>query len=213
MPRRPRAAFVLLLAMMVATSVPAATQAAASPDMSVATVTPLGRNLLQNPGFDAVPTAGSVPGWEAEGGVRVERFGTRPWPYPAYGRKYGGGSRYLGCAGSPGLVRQTVVFDGGNQTRRLKAHLVVDFGGLTGHSILITLRATGPGIDHVDRTLKPLVVTNSYRRAVAHVAVWPGTDQLTATIELVGAAKGSRCRMVADTAKLEVFVPGHRPPP
>jgi len=208
--RRPRAAVALLVAMVLTAAAPAAIQAADAtpPDVTVAATTPLDTNLLQNGGLEAVPTGGSIPGWTVEGDVHLERFGDRDWPYPAYGQKWGGGKRYLACGRSSGLVSQTVDFSGwGDRTFRLKAHLQADFGGRIGQSIRVTLRATGPGIDRVDRTLKPLIITNHYKRAVAHLLLPPGTDHLAVTVELVGTGDAVPCRMVADTIKLFVFRP------
>lgn len=208
MVHRPRAAAALLVALLLSTAAPAAIGAtdAAQPDVSIAAATPLNRNILRNGGFEATATDGSIPGWTVEGDVRVERFGARDWPYPAYGHKYDGGDRYLGCSRSSGLVRQTVAFtDRQDRTYWIKAHLQADFGGLIGQSIRVTIRAIGPGVDRVGRELKPLIITNHYKRAVAHVFIPPGTDRLVATVELVGTRSGARCRMVADTIKLIVL--------
>ena len=205
--RRPRAALALVVVLVLTAATPAAIHAADAPsDVSIAGATPLDQNLLRNGGFEATSADGSIPDWTVEGGVRVERFGTRPWPYPAYGRKYAGGDRYLGCSGSSGLVRQSVPFTGwDDRTFWLKAHLQADFGGQTGHAIRVTIQATGPGIDRVKQELKPLIITNSYKRAVAWLLIPPGTDRITATVELVGTGSGSGCQMVADTIKLIVF--------
>jgi hypothetical protein len=210
MVRRPRGALALLVATLLATAAPAATQAAdaTTPAVSTTADTPLNKNLLRNPGFDATFTDGEVPSWETEGAVHVERFGDRAWPYPAYGRKYGGGKQYLACGGKSGLVRQSVPFVGFTDPQHpLKAHLIVDFGGLKGHSIRVTLLASGPKGQRAGQRLKPLTITNHYKRVVAWVVLPEGTDRLTATVELVGTDDGSRCRMVADTTKLEVFRP------
>src|SRR6186997_1116041 len=60
-------------------------------------------SLLVNGTFNATPTATDpIPGWSTTGTIRVERFGTRSFPYPAYGRKYRGGARYLSCWGGSG---------------------------------------------------------------------------------------------------------------
>lgn len=197
MVRRPRHALALLAAALLAAVAPAATTAAD---------TPLDRNLLANPGFEAAAPAASVPGWEFGGGVRVERFGDRAWPYPAYGRKYLGGKQYLACRGKPGYVRQTVPFVGFTDWRHpLKAHLIVDFGGRYHDVVRVTLLATGPKGSRVMTRSKPPRVTNSYKRLVAWVVLPEGTNTLVATVDLLGS--GGRCSTVADTIKLEVFRP------
>ena len=148
MVHRPRAAVALLVAMILATAAPAATQAndVAPQDVSVA-ATPLDKNLIANGGFERLTSDGSLADWTMEGDVRTERFGSRVWPYPAYGAKYHGGKRYLACTGQSGLVRQTVAFNGwDHRSFRLKAPRQVDFGGQYGHVIRVTLRASGPGV-------------------------------------------------------------------
>ena len=209
MVRLPKGAVVLLAALLLAPAAPAATQAAdpLSLGMGVAGDTPLDKNLLRNPGFEAqTATAGSVPGWEYGGGVRVERFGDRAWPYPAYGRKYLGGKQYLACRGSAGYVRQTIPFSGFTDWRHpLKAHLIVDFGGRYHDVLRVTLVASGPKGSRAMTRSKPPKVTNSYKRLVAWVVLPEGTDTLVATVELLGSR--SRCSMVADTIKMAVFRP------
>jgi hypothetical protein len=207
---RPRAVIALLIAMTLAIAGPVATHAEDGTPVTVdpATATPLNRNLLRNGGFEAIATDGSIPRWTVRRDVHVEKFGTRPWPYPAYGRKYHGGKRYLACSGSSGLVRQTVPFTGwDDRSFWLKAHLQASFGGRIGHAIRVTIRVTGPGIDRVRRTRKPLIITNHYKRAVTWVLIPRGADRLVATVELLGAADGTRCRMAADSVKLIVFRP------
>jgi hypothetical protein len=205
----PRAVAALLVALLLSAAAPAAIQAAdaARPDATVAGITPLDTNILRNGGFEAVSTEASIPGWTVQGDVRVETFGSRPWPYPAYRRKWGGGKRYLAGRKS-GLVRQTVDFTGwSDRTFKLRAHLQADFGGQIGHSIRVTIRATGSGPDKVVQTLKPLIITNHYKRAVATLGIPIWTDHLEATVELVGTDGGAKCRMVADTIKLIILRP------
>ena len=166
---RPRATATLLVALLLTAAAPAAISAAdaARADTSPAAQTPLDTNLLHNGGFEKVPADASIPGWDASGGVKVEKFGTRPWPDQAYGTKWGGGKRYLACGPTPGSVTQTVPFDWGALSGPLKAHLQVDFGGQIGHAIHITILATGAGPPKSIDTLKPLDTTNHYKRAVA----------------------------------------------
>lgn len=207
--RRPRAVVALLAALVLATGAPAAHAAdAPSSTVSSAADTPLDTNLLTNPGFDVRASDGEIPGWEVEGAMHIERFGDRAWPYPAYGRKYGGGKQYIACGGTAGLVRQSVPFVGFTDWKHpLKAHLLVDFGGLKGHAIRVTLTASGPNGARTNQRTKPLIITNHYKLGVIWVVLPEGTDTLTATIELLGTDDGARCRMMADTARLEVFRP------
>lgn len=199
MVRHPRAALALLIAAVLTAGAPSALVAAAPTPAA----TPFDRNLLRNGGFEQVGEDGSPTGWQVQGTVRVERFGDRPWPYPAYGAKYHGGQRYLGCSGTSGLVRQRVAFvDRPGRSYWVKAHLQVDFGGRIHHAIRVSIRATGEGVDRFRRETKPLIITNHYKRAVTWLLIPPGTTEITATVQLVGVRNGARCRMVADTVKL-----------
>ena len=166
---RPKATAALLVALLLTAAAPSAFSAAHAtrPDTDPAAQTPLDTNLLHNGGFETVPSDASIPGWNASGGVQVEKFGTRRWPDQAYGTKWGGGKRYLACGPTPGSVTQTVPFDRGALSGPLKAHLQVDFGGQIGHAIHITIVATGSGSPKTIETLKPLDITNHYKRAVA----------------------------------------------
>jgi len=205
---RPRATAALFVAMLLAAAAPAAGRAADAtpPGTTVAGSTPLDTNLLRNGGFETVPTDASIPGWTVIGDVHVEKFGTRPWPSPAYGKKWDGGKRYLACGSTSGLVRQTVSFAGwSGRSFKLKAHLQADFGGTIGHSIRVSIRATGSGPDRVVETLKALDITDHYKRAVATLGLPQWADHIEVTVALLGKAGGTRCRMVADTVKLIVF--------
>ena len=200
MVRRPRAALALLVALVLTTASPAAIHAAdaatpdaATPDVSIAAATPLDTNLLRNRGVRGhvhrrVDPRVDGRGRRARGAVRVPTLAL-----PGLRAEVRRWSRYLGCNGSSGLVRQSVPFTGwDDRSFWLKAHLQADFGGRIGHAIRVTIRATGPGIDRVKHELKPLTITNSYKRAVAWLLIPPGTDRITATVELVGASRAAR---------------------
>ena len=206
MVRRPRAALALLVALVLTAASPAAIHASDAPsDVSIA-ATSLNTNLLHNGGFEATSTDGSIPAWTVEVACAWSDLGPGPGPTRPTGGSTPVGSGTWGAVGHPGLVRQSVSFsDWQDRTFWLKAHLQADFGGQTGHAIRVTIRVTGPGIDRVKQELKPLIITNSYKRAVAWLLIPPGTDRITATVELVGTGSGSGCRMVADTIKLIVF--------
>jgi hypothetical protein len=205
----PRASAALLVAMLLTAAAPAAISAAHAtrPDTNPAGQTALDTNLLHNGGFETVPTDATIPGWTASGDVQVEKFGTRPWPDQAYGTTWGGGKRYLTCGPTPGSVTQTVPFVWGSLTGKVKAHLQVDFGGRIGHSIRITIVAKGAGPDTSIVTLKPLDVTNHYKRAVATLGIPTYADHLKVTVGLVGKVETGKCRIAADTVKLIAFQP------
>ncbi|MEZ4595622.1 MAG: hypothetical protein R3C32_01625 [Chloroflexota bacterium] len=108
---------------------------------------PLDTNLLRNAGFNSAPRDGSpVPGWKVTGDVHLETFGTRAFPYPAYGRKYHGGRRYLSCyGGRGGSVSQTIDLGGRvDQTEYWVAvRLATSLGGVRGHRVRVSNQATG----------------------------------------------------------------------
>ena len=200
---RPRVAAALLVALTLAAAAPAAIQAAevAAPGTTPAAALPIDTNLLVNGGFEQVATDASIPGWTVDGDVHVETFGTRPWPYPAYGKKYNGGKRYLICGNNGGTVRQTIDVSG-NRTAKLKAHLQADFGGKFGHSIRVAMKISGGGRQIANQDLKALTITDHYKRAVTTVGLYPWAQRIDVTIELVGNADQTKCRVVADTIKL-----------
>jgi len=205
----PKATAAVLLSLMVLVAAPAAVSAGGGAPLgtTAATVTPLDQNLLRNPGFELVATDGSIPQWTKVGDVHQETFGTRPWPDPAYGKKYSGGKRYLACGKVSGLVRQTVVFDGWSQrTFALNARLAVDFGGTIGHKIRVALRVTGASnAPKIMERLRVLDITNHYKRAVVTVGLPLWADHIQATVELLPKDGAAWCKMVADTARLWIF--------
>jgi hypothetical protein len=189
---RPRAAAALLVAVMLSAAAPAA---------SVAAATPLDTNLLRNSGFETLRTDGTIAGWTLKGSAHAEQFGDRAWPYPAYGKKYKGGKRYLACGTGAGLVSQTVAVDG--LSGHSKARLQIDFGGVTDHRIRISIRASGSG--HQDKYvehLKVMDVTNHYKVIVTSLPLPAWVDHVQATIELMPKAGSTRCKMVGDSTKL-----------
>lgn len=200
-----------MVAAVLCVAAPAAIDAAPNAPLSasVAAPTPLDQNLLQNPGFEQVGAGASIPGWVVAGDVHVETFGTKPWPYPAYARKWKGGKRYLTCGRGSGLVRQSVPLEGwGGRSYPLKARLAVDFGGTIGHKIRVAIRATGGSTDEAfNQSLRVLDVTNHYKRAVVTLLLPLWVQQMEATVELLPKDGASKCRMVADTAVLWVFRP------
>ena len=205
----PRATAAMLVALLLTAATPAAISAAdaARPNASPAGQTGLDTNLLHNGGFEAASGDATIPSWMASGGVKVEKFGTRPWPDQAYGTSWGGGKHYLACGPTPGSVTQTVPFVWGSLSGKVKAHLQVDFGGQIGHAIHISILATGAGPDKSIETLKPLDVRNHYQRAVATLGIPTYANSLTVTVDLVGKVATGKCRIAADTIKLIAFQP------
>jgi hypothetical protein len=209
MPHRSRRATALLLAAVVAAAAPAAATAAARP--------PLDTNLLKNAGFNATPTStSSIPGWTVSGTVRTETFGTRSFPYPAYGRKYHGGARYLSCyGGRGGLVRQTIDVAGWQgRTFKLRARIATSLGGVTGHRVRVSLRATGSGQSEsaqgpytppsYTQKMRTLEITNHYKRATTALTLPAWTERVVATIQLLPKQGSTVCKVMADSA--EVFL-------
>jgi hypothetical protein len=197
---RPRATATLLVALLLAAAMPAAAGQAAD-------ATPLDKNLLRNAGFETVPTDSSpVPRWTVEGDVRVERFGDRSWPYPAYGKKWGGGKRYLACGRRSGLVRQRVAVTGWNdRTFKLRARAMVDYGGTVGHRLRLSVRAIGSGPDAYAEQRKVMDITHHYKRAMESVTLPLGTKYVEVEVELIRKSGASSCKMVADTVKMFLY--------
>jgi hypothetical protein len=208
MRHHPRAVVVLPVVLLLAV-VGQGTITAASDESATAALTPLNTNLLANGGFSRTPTDSSpIPQWSVTGRMHTETFGTRRWPDRAYGRKYNGGARYLACGGEGGVVRQTVDLVGlRNLSYRLKSRLSISFGGLQGHRIRISLRATGSGPEGHITDVKKLEVTNHYKKVVASLVLQPWHEHLEATIRLMPRRGSTNCRMMADTARLILFRP------
>jgi len=206
---RPRATATLLAALLLSAATPAATIRAAD-GTSVDTtspLTPLNTNLLHNAGFESVRSDGSLKGWTVEGDVHPETFGTRTWPYPAYSTKYHGGKRYLTCGTNSGLVRQTVPFNGERVRGQFhfRARLQVNFGGIIGHKIRVTLKATGKGPDGYSEKLRVMDINNSYKEAFTAITLPDGADRLDISVELMRKPGAARCRLVADSVRLDVI--------
>jgi hypothetical protein len=204
----PRAIATLLLAVSLSAAAPAAAiqPDAARPNATIASTTPLDTNLLKNGGFNSKPTDVSpIPHWTVEGDVHVEKFGTRSFPSKAYGATWGGGARYLACGTDSGLVRQTVDVNG--LGAGLRARLQTDFGGTTGHKILITIRATGSSAPKHAEKAKTLDVTNHYKQAVASITLPAGVQHIEVTVQLSPKVGAATCKVVADTVSLVVSQP------
>jgi len=195
---RPKSIAALLSALLLSAVMPAAAIQAADP-------TPLDTNILVNSGFETAGSGGSIPGWTVEGDVHVETFGTRAWPYPAYGKKWGGGKRYLACNKQSGLVRQTVDFVRGDRPYTIRARLQTDFGGVVGHKVRVWIRATGSGPDKSAENTKALDVTYHYKVDVAGIGLPAGTERIEVLVELMPRPGASKCKIVADTVKLVLF--------
>ncbi len=193
----------LFAAVVLAASLPpAGVGAVAAPEA------PLDTNLLWNAGFNSAPKESSpVPGWAVTGDVHTETFGTRSFPYPAYGRKYHGGSRYLSCyGGRGGSVSQTIDLNGrADHAYWVRVRLATSLGGVTGHRVKVSIQATGGREDRYIQKVRTLDVTNHYKKAVVGYNVPRGTRQLTATIRLMPKAGSSRCKVMVDTSELVLF--------
>ncbi len=207
--RRSTSVSALFIAVLLCVAAPAAIQAAdrAPTGTQQVDATPLNQNLLQNPGFETVGTGTAIPGWAVVGGVRVETFGTRSWPSPAYAQKWDGGLRYLTCARGTGLVRQTVNFTGwGTRTNTLLARFNANVGGKIGHKARVAILITGAdGQQAYKEKVRVFANSNHYVRAVTTLAVPIWATSIQATIELLPADGAARCRAVADTLDLWVF--------
>lgn len=169
---------------------------------------PLGRNLLRDAGFNAAPRSGSpVPGWRVTGDVHTETFGTRSFPYPAYGRKYKGGKRYLSCyGGRGGSVRQVIEMDGrADHSYRVRVRLATSLGGVKGHRVRVSIKARGGKEPRDIGKTRVLEITNHYKKAVTGYTMPRGTERLIATIQLMPKKGSSRCKVMIDTAELVIF--------
>jgi hypothetical protein len=204
---RMRQVIAWLVAVMLVTIAPSA--AVGAGDAVTATV-PLDVNLLRDPGFDWTPSATSpVPGWAVTGDVHTETFGTRAFPYPAYGRKYHGGRRYLSCyGGHGGSVRQTIELTGRVQrSYKLRARIATSLGGVTGHRVRVSIRTVGVDPQAVASKTRVLEITNHYKRATTALTLPVGTTALVATIQLLPKVGAARCKVMADSAEVFLYRP------
>ena len=169
---------------------------------------PMPDSLLVNGTFNATPTqAAPIRGWTTKGTIAVERFGTRSFPSPAYGRKYRGGARYLSCwGGSGGSVTQVVDIPPGRDSRFWRAKFQVSQGGILGHRVYVkaeALDAGGTVLNEWHQT-KTLDVTNHYKKSFAGINLRPGTLRIRVTLRLMPKVGAARCKVVADTANLTI---------
>lgn len=195
------------LATLLATAV-LAVGPATSAQAAVGAEAPLDTNLLRNSTFNSAPRDGNpIPGWGVTGDVHTETFGTRSYPYPAYGRKYHGGPRYLSCyGGRGGSVTQTIDLNGAaDHSYRLRVRLATSLGGVTGHRVRVSILAKGPDGNRYIEKVRTLEVTNHYKKAVTGFTMPRRTQQLVATIRLMPKAGSTRCKVMADTSELVVF--------
>jgi hypothetical protein len=165
-------------------------------------------SLLVNGTFNSTPTdAAPIRGWTTSGTIKVERFGTRPFPSPAYGRKYRGGARYLSCwGGSGGTVRQVVDLPPGRDSNSWRAKFQVSQGGVLGHRVYVRIEAlddNGAVLNEAHQT-KALDVTNHYKKSFAGINLRPGAVRLRVTLRLRPKEGATRCKVVADTANLTI---------
>lgn len=196
----------LLAAVTLAAALPAGGVQAAG---VVAADAPLDTNLLRNAGFNSTPSVSSpVPGWKVTGDVHVETFGTRAFPYVAYGRKYHGGPRYLSCyGGRGGSVSQTIDLGGrANHAYWVKVRLATSLGGVKGHRVRVSIQATGGKDDRYIEKVRTLEITNHYKKAVVGYNVPRETERLTATIRLMPKRGSSACKVMIDTSELVIFL-------
>lgn len=196
------------LVALLATTVLAVAPATGAAAESVTAQAPLDKNLLVNAGFNSAPKPGDpVPGWKVTGDVHLETFGTRPFPYPAYGRKYKGGKRYLSCyGGKGGSVSQT--FDLGGRADHsywVAVRLATSLGGVKGHRVRVSLQATGGREDRYRSKTRVLEITNHYKKAVVGYNAPRNTKTITATIRLMPRKGSSRCKVMVDTAEFVLF--------
>ncbi len=203
MPPRRRGLTALLAAVTLVASLPSAgVGAVAAPEARLDT------NLLRNAGFNSAPRETSpIPGWTVTGDVHTETFGTRSFPYPAYGRKYHGGSRYLSCyGGRGGSVSQTIDLNGrADHDYWVAVRLATSVGGVKGHRVRVSIQATGGREDRYISKTRVLDVTNHYKKAVVGYNAPRGTKQLTATIRLMPKEGSSACKVMIDTSELVLF--------
>jgi hypothetical protein len=196
---------VALLATVVLAVAPATSAQAAD---AAAAEAPLDTNLLTNAGFNSAPREGSpVPGWTTTGDVHLETFGTRAFPYKAYGKKYNGGKRYLSCyGGRGGSVSQTIDLGGrADHAYWVHVRLSTSLGGVKGHRVRVSLQATGGKDDRSISKTRVLEITNHYKKAVVGYNAPRGTKQITATIRLMPKKGSSACKVMIDTAEFVLF--------
>ena len=196
------------LAALLATAIVAVAPATGAAADGVTAEAPMNTNLLANSGFNSAPKPGSpVPGWTVTGDVHTETFGTRAFPYPAYGRKYNGGKRYLSCyGGRGGSVSQTIDLGGrADHAYWVAVRLATSLGGVRGHRVRVSIQATGGREDRFISKTRVLEITNHYKKAVVGYNAPRRTKQLKATIRLLPKKGSSRCKVMIDTAELVLF--------
>ena len=188
-------------------------------DGTAATV-PLNQNLVVNGTYDRTPRSGDpIPGWHVTGDVHTERFGTRAFPYPAYGRKYGGGARYLSCfGGRGGSVWQDIRLEGrADRSYKLRVRITSSVGGVKGHRVQVSLRAIDDDAATVDGVaytppsyasrMRVLEITNHYKRATTALTIPNGTDRIRATVRLLPKAGATACKVMTDTTRVFLYRP------
>jgi hypothetical protein len=202
---RHRGLSALVAAALLIATIPTAAVEAAD---GVTADAPLDTNLLTNRGFDSAPRSGDpVPGWRVTGDVHTETFGTRAFPYPAYGRKYHGGKRYLSCyGGRGGSVSQTVELGGrADHAYRVRVRLATSLGGVRGYRVKVSIQARGGSETRDISKVRTLEITNHYKKAVTGYTMPRGTKRLTATIRLMPKRGSSACKVMIDTSELVIF--------
>ena len=211
--RRLGTATLLVLSLLVG-AVPAV-----AADGTAATV-PLNRNLLVNGTYNRTPQGGDpIPGWHETGDVHTERFGSRAFPYPAYGRKYNGGARYLSCyGGRGGSVWQDIRLEGReDRSYKLRVRISSSVGGVKGHRVHVSLRAIDDDAAAADGAtytppsyaskMRVLEITNHYKRATTALTIPNGTDRIRATVRLLPKAGATACKVMTDTTRVFLFRP------
>lgn len=203
---------VLFGAILLTLVTPAAIDAAdsRSPDAVAAATanTPLGRNLLQNAGFELTGDS-PIPDWSVNGALHLERFGTRTWPDAAYSKKYDGGNDYLACSQGQGTIVQTVGWNGWRpRDYILKARFSANFGGTIENRIRAQIRFTGGKHTPVSRQrARTLDIQNSYKRIVVTLMVPEWADNVQVTLQLMPKTGTSKCDVIVDSLNLTVFKP------
>lgn len=186
----------------------------------VSATVPLNRNLLSNGTYNRTPRAGDpIPGWHVAGEVHTERFGTRAFPYPAYGRKYKGGARYLSCyGGRGGSVWQDIALTGReHRSYKLRARIYTSVGGVKGHRVRVSLRAIdddaarAAAVPYVPPPFasktRVLEITNHYKKATTALTIAKGTDRIRVRIELLPKAGSRACKVMTDTSVAFLYRP------
>jgi hypothetical protein len=195
MNRRRPALVLAALALSLLVAVPASAAEPNYPDPD---------SLLVNGTFNSTI---QIRGWTRSGTIRTETFGTRSFPYPAYGRKYRGGARYLSCwGGSGGEVRQTVDIPGGRDSRFWRAKFQVSQGGIRGNRVYVRIEAldANDNVLNVESQTKVLDVTNHYKKSFAGINLRPGTTRIRVILRLRPKTGSTSCKVVADTANLTI---------